>query len=752
MSDDVSNAPQPITVTLKQISAWDLEYLKAPPCAIKASVPALQRGLVWSPHQVELLWDSLLRGFPVGSLVVTDKVEEQERSGKTGVTRHLLDGQQRCNAITLGFHDPFAEHSSKVRGNKSESILWLDLAPNGSAKFTNNQIPEESTRNFLTRVTTLAHPWGFRADDKAKRITASEARAAIEWEYYGKDLPKQRPSSLDLRPWKSNSPIPLAWLTQAIENDEGKLMDSQSFWQHVRARLMREASTRRWPKMALEVLNDESVSAEMNNIYLGLLRVMQTRLVILEAPSDILSSSQQEKVNKNDGRENISNVEHLFNRLNSQGSKLDGEELAYSLIKAYWPRIADVIDEVSSRRVPASHLVSLGVRAALTDPSTRKLARGMTIPRLRSIAKAEPRSQGEAASTAYEHRTKVESFIGKYGDGADKNRLANACAKVDEWLSFHVELSPNGLPPVIVSSFARGSSDIYLFLLHLADRMGVNAQVKDSGWKSLLPGLVTLIHWFARPGTQLDIADLLLTSMAGGESPDFIREGVALALEQNLLIKPRSPDELERFIEIPAIDRMADWRWWHTLIEASPESERAERQNSWWPFLESIRQQRELLLYAQRVYINTRFPDYDPARKDLWENHNRPWDFDHLHAEYYFHGQQGPYADYCRQWGNCIGNLRAWPFEDNRSDQKDTAKEKLGGKPELIAASFIQSEEDLEAFSLRDETRHHPIAARSLSEGIKSRFIRIYREWYDGTGIGSLLPPDRHEILTSATL
>ena len=34
-------------------------------------IPALQRGLVWAPHQVELLWDSILRGFPIGAFVLT---------------------------------------------------------------------------------------------------------------------------------------------------------------------------------------------------------------------------------------------------------------------------------------------------------------------------------------------------------------------------------------------------------------------------------------------------------------------------------------------------------------------------------------------------------------------------------------------------------------------------------------------------------------------------------------------------------
>ena len=164
-ASDGRSVSSPIPISLKQVAAWDLEYLNAP-CDIQASVPALQRGLVWSPQQVELLWDSILRGFPIGSLVVCRPLDSQKRKGEEGrvINRHLLDGQQRCNAITLGFHDPFSDHGSQVRGNRSESILWLDLAPKKipAISDTYDQIPNNSTRQFLTRVTTLAHPWGIR--------------------------------------------------------------------------------------------------------------------------------------------------------------------------------------------------------------------------------------------------------------------------------------------------------------------------------------------------------------------------------------------------------------------------------------------------------------------------------------------------------------------------------------------------------------------------------------------------------------
>ncbi|QJE94343.1 DUF262 domain-containing protein [Luteolibacter luteus] len=733
---------KPHVISLKQIAAWDLEDLNAP-FQIKASVPALQRGLVWSPQQVELLWDSILRGFPIGCLVVTSKLEEQERGTKTGITHHLLDGQQRCNAITLGYHDPFDGSGTKVRGNASESILWLDLAPDGipNSEAESRQIPNSSTREFLTRVTTLAHPWGYQPDDSAGRLAASEARDAVEWEYYGKEAPKHRPLSRDLLPWRSNAPVPLSWLTRFLTDDSGEPTPKLEFWNQVKERLEQEAKIRRWPTLALEALARGTNSPSLETIHAALLRVERTRVVIIEAPPDLLAQSQQERAVADEGRAEISSIEHLFSRLNRLGKPLDGEELAYSLIKAYWPEVANLIDAVATRRLPASHLVSLAIRTALTDPGSTKLARGITIPRLRAIAKALPPSEGEEPSVSYQQRMKIESFIGNGTSGF--NRLANACAQVDEWLTYDPENALTGLPPVLVASFARSSSDIFLFLLHLADRLRENECGKNPAWKELLPGLATIYHWFSKPGEQAAIADLLLESISGEISPESVRRGMALTIAGNRVILPQAPEKVQEFILIPDDEQLPHWKWWSSLIESFPQEDKTTRETDWKPFLQRTVWSKELLLYAQRDYLHRRFPSYDPSRRDLWENHNRPWDFDHLHASaYFYNAKSGAYADFCRQWGNCIGNLRAWPFEDNRSDEKRTAKEKLGGRPQQMRDSLIWSETEIDAFSHGDNARLNEHAARSLAIAIRQRYLAIYQDWYESVGIKSIVLPE----------
>lgn len=73
---------QRTSFTLSEISMWDEEK--------KVSLPTVQRGFVWKPSQIENLWDSLLRGFPIGAFVLSD-------AGNN--TFHILDGQQMATAI-----------------------------------------------------------------------------------------------------------------------------------------------------------------------------------------------------------------------------------------------------------------------------------------------------------------------------------------------------------------------------------------------------------------------------------------------------------------------------------------------------------------------------------------------------------------------------------------------------------------------------------------------------------------------------
>ena len=95
-------------------------------------LPAIQREFVWQPEAIELLFDSLMRGYPIGSFLFWKVSPERSKEynfyqfitdydqrTKTHNPRHpspsslteltaVLDGQQRLTALNIGLHGTYA--------------------------------------------------------------------------------------------------------------------------------------------------------------------------------------------------------------------------------------------------------------------------------------------------------------------------------------------------------------------------------------------------------------------------------------------------------------------------------------------------------------------------------------------------------------------------------------------------------------------------------------------------------------------
>jgi hypothetical protein len=233
-----------------------------------------------------------------------------------------------------------------------------------------------------------------------------------------------------------------------------------------------------------------------------------------------------------------------------------------------------------------------------------------------------------------------------------------------------------------------------------------------------------------------------------------IRDGLADCSAFHRPLLP--PYELCRLLALPTLEAvqatpkvLSQWDWESALLrnvgsiwpeddEDSRKRKLAQHLPSLWAIMEIKNVGERLLLYAQRAYLRTerRFRDYDPARKDLWEAHNRPWDFDHIFPYYYTYYQQGPFRPFCAKWVSLVGNLRAWPFEENRSDQKDRAGDKI--HTDVDAASSFLTQEELCGFNQDAMVRDDPLKALAFVAACRARTVRIYSEWYNTLDIQTL--------------
>ena len=203
---------------------------------LRVQLPALQRGAVWSAAQVERLWDSLVRGFPIGCLILSEPQTHlgskpfalQKGMGQKDVPEHLLlDGQQRSTSIAIGFLNPWREISHE---EKAEFALWLDLEP-----------PAQSSQvRHVFRLLTRSHPWGYQRQNPTERLSTSARRNAMqEYEQSARALGLNnlifRPGHLPLSkcwPHDARAPVPVSCILDAVRRLPSDASDA-AIWKTV---------------------------------------------------------------------------------------------------------------------------------------------------------------------------------------------------------------------------------------------------------------------------------------------------------------------------------------------------------------------------------------------------------------------------------------------------------------------------------------------------------------------------------------
>lgn len=163
-------------------------------------LPAIQREYVWSPYQVEKLFDSLMRGYPISSFLfwrireenkkdwisyefIRDFNAEAPHNSETnldGVNQDIflvLDGQQRITSLNIGLRGSYRYFYRRWRKTR----LYLNLLWNHD-----NDNPEELTYQFLFKEddqplprTDYAQYW-YRVGDILNFEDAEDAKDAIE--------------------------------------------------------------------------------------------------------------------------------------------------------------------------------------------------------------------------------------------------------------------------------------------------------------------------------------------------------------------------------------------------------------------------------------------------------------------------------------------------------------------------------------------------------------------------------------------
>lgn len=736
MTHQVTSGAKPSSLTqtasavllkLPHIAAWQIAHPPAvagptPNEPIVAALPAMQRGAVWKPKQVEMLWDSIARGFPVGAFLLAPyDAARGEQAAKHGhaaqaANYHLLDGQQRSTAIALGFLNPWTLTSGETTSEEltapASAVLWVDLAP----------AEEKSDAEFVFRVVTRSHPWGYRRSNAEETLSVSAIRKALDEGFRpamsDEEMKKRPPHEIPLThvwPADAVAPVPLVFVIEALMSETADSLDQVT--RELQKRLEKlpfwNAKEGSWPAIRKKVVEALDASEGIWPILVERLRASATLTANYGVPALILPQTARP-----DSGSRADPLETLFIRVNQAGTRLEGEELIYSILKSSWTDAPQFVEQLAHRLTHPPRLVMLATRLVLagmqSDTDTRPPATP-DVAQFRRLVHGQDKDRPD-------FKARLTGFV-----------RGEAKAVFEEAKTLLVDTTlPGGeyaLPPVLAFELAHKSPDVALLLLYWVMRMR-EAKLVPTGITAIqrrrLLGFLTALAWFAPdPGNAVAVVWPDLKQASPKTLPDFFarpafEKMLKLGRYGKLLACPLpTPDVLETVIRnrvtAPQHAEYAGfkdsdstfwkkWNWYDWLQRSQPgvlkdwfaqhvdavwqsgegvdkDLVDLKRDEAWRHFSDQLRNKKSLLLYVQRAWLNKWFPGYDPSVPDQIEDKNRPWDYDHIHPQRYMTTETGGSRRDIPQiiwdWHGSIGNFRAWPLEANRSDGDLSPKTKL---------------------------------------------------------------------------
>jgi len=643
-------------------------------------LPPFQRGDVWKIAQIEQLWDSVLRGFPIGSFLLaplkTGELAQGFDSRKQEPTARdgwfLLDGQQRSRALLLGF-------SSKI---SQTARLWIDMAPEAGAV---------ADRAFLFRLCTERHPWGMEQSDPDRKVEDAARRdARKQLRENGTRVRLCNDFGLSLRdtwPVRAMLPVPITELLERVRNSQGN--DAAIKWDD----LLPSAKSKNFEKHRNHDCEEQIIKAIRKFL-------IPREVVLLKLNPDDdpkLDHPRNEGTSSEERRDVPDAMETLFVRINSGGTRLEGDEMMYSLLKAKWRRAPTLVQGIVDHEKAGFLLQPTTIvlcaarlaRARLTNGSSKGEA-DVAKPKVRQFRRwiAEKGEDGKSDGRFLEE---MKRFIGT-SEKLDEPRFVRAVLTFLEAAQYRGDLDI-GLPRPLLQSLNPLAIDVVL--------RWIDCRLDYEDFK------------IALDGSRLPILRFLIHSLLAWTHPEEASK---------LAFKVLSDDENDRFpcgkiyehliskkesapvaIGMPNHGTVAN----HLLSTQGKKGLRSYEDlfsgELCGEFVRRFWNQKVMLLWFQRAHLERLFPGYDPLKM----RSDAPFDYDHiLPASHLSKQGKSPkfeadivaeesknFRDRLGHYRDSIGNYRIWPCRENRADQDKSPVEKLGlNRPDELVSGDLSNE------------------------------------------------------------
>lgn len=671
--------------TLKEISQWQKEVSRE---ETKISLPSLQRGFVWKTNQIEALWDSIFRGYPIGAIMMSVDKENN---------RFLLDGQQRSTSIALGHFNPFDNNSRNYFSLKTyKPSVWIDL----------NTKNVTDTQKFTFRCLTQSHPWGYQLKVNSSPLSMQDRRNANA--FFNRDEKVERYTDLksnQINPWDSKFPIPLAFVLE--ETTENFIEFKLSIVNKAKALNIKTKHS------GNECVNfDEVTDEDLNKIYLGFLNYKKLQIPEIAVCAEVLNESEENV-------ENESQDPTLFVRLNSAGTRISGEELIYSIYKASFPKIKDLIENIGASYIPPSKVIGIFSRlVACEQINYTSFQKEFTVVNFRKKVQEE------------EFKKLLNKYIGTETESKANQLIENAIEILKKGMT--------NIPNVLIKQWVLTNIEMFYVLILYLNKYDFETLSNEE--KNDIASTYIYTLWFNRDGKK--IASSLFNSLFKSESNSW-KIALFNLNSENLIIPVVTPKLLKENLERIVIKRGVNFNHFEVirteeLLDSEilkilqNDSEDTNMSNTNWDaFIHQLYRNKSMLLFAQRDYMNSKFKEFNQIENI--DDTNRPWDWDHIYPDSWVYKKEG-INQLVRGWVNCIGNFRALSYDDNRSENNHFSPKERFENDSIKEESFIKK--DIEFWNQIDQTffriRHDdPEKTKIFLSAVINRMVNIYADWYE---------------------
>lgn len=677
---------------MKAYSPYDISVWQKEVSGIESKIklPSLQRGFVWKAAQIEELWDSIFRGYPIGAILI---------SIDSNRNRNLLDGQQRCTSIALGYFNPLKENLERFLSllpNSYKPSIWLDLKKNDH---TNGK-----TFNF--RCLTQSHPWGYQLRDSSITLSMSDRNKAIN--YFREKLSIEKKSkknerytdlkSIDINPWDAHYPIPLAFILEIEAKSKA------DFISILRSRIKQIRIKTKHSHNNLVDYNDLN-DDDLSFIYEGFKNCGNLKIPEILVDSKILKEDDNSIEESEDAT--------LFVRLNSAGTRITGEELNYSIYKAYFPKLKNLVEQIGASYIAPSKIISLFSRLSVFEESNFS------------------QYQKDFTMQIFKKKISEENFR----NILQNNITGNAGILINNAISI-LQNRDNSFPKILLKQIIVSNNDLFFILLAYITKHGYKnlntAQLKDIASSYLY------ILWFSREPKKIANSLFSLLFNHNVEKNNW-RNALDTLIEENKVIPIIRPEFLRRNLESIVINKKIDSNdirihndklLSEDLIKLLINNEDDNSFEKWNLLISKICWNKSLLLYSQKQYLNSKFKEFNQF--DNIEDTNRPWDWDHIYPNSWVYKKEGIHP-LVKSWVNTIGNIRALSYDDNRSESNNLSPMLRLENDNKKEESFIL-ENDFIFWNQIDNTfrrvKSDDYQVHIFLSAVIHRMINIYENWF----------------------